>query len=385
MIDFPAAKTRALATLMDWLPGAGQAEKRGDELWACNPLRADSSPGSFSVNLCTGIYYDFADNSSGDALGLYAGVHSLSVAEAAKWLAPASTLPTTEKPMEHLVATYPYFNADGSPWTTVRRYESYDEQGKRVSKRFLPIQPNGTYKLPKGPRPLYRLREILGHPDDPVLVVEGEKCADAAANFFTERGLDLVAASWHGGSQATEKTDWAPLANRDVFLWPDRDPPGRKAMESIASKLSTSRVRVVAVPPGFDDGKDIADFLEEGCDVKTLIEEAFAAEAHDFEGLVDIQRRGELEAVAATIHPVSMELLRLADIPPRIWFIDGLVTFGLTLIQAKKGLGKTWFALQAALAMATGCAFLGRSTMRARILCAELELDETSIHERVTL
>ena len=72
------------------------------------------------------------------------------------------------------------------------------------------------------PRPLYGLDHLVLRAAAPVLVVEGEKAADAAAKLFP----DHVAVTSSGGSNAAGKADWSPLAGRQVVIWPDRDAPG---------------------------------------------------------------------------------------------------------------------------------------------------------------
>ena len=72
------------------------------------------------------------------------------------------------------------------------------------------------------PRPLYQLPGILARPDARVLVVEGEKAADAAAKLFSE----LVATTPPHGVQSPHKADWGSLRGRHVVVWPDNDKPG---------------------------------------------------------------------------------------------------------------------------------------------------------------
>ena len=88
------------------------------------------------------------------------------------------------------------------------------------------------------PRPLYGLDRLAARPDAPVLVVEGEKTADAAQQHFP----DHVAMAWPGGSNAYGKADWSPLADRRVIVWPDADQSGRKAAGEIAKLTSRRRV-----------------------------------------------------------------------------------------------------------------------------------------------
>jgi hypothetical protein len=75
---------------------------------------------------------------------------------------------------------------------------------------------------------------------------------------------------------------------------------------------------------------------------------------------------------------------QVADLPPRVWFIEGMVTAGLCIVSARKGLGKSFFALQAGAAIASGGTFLGQHAERSRVLYVPLELDRVALHERLT-
>ena len=92
-------------------------------------------------------------------------------------------------------------------------------------------------RAPNEPRPLYGLDLLAKRPNDPVLVVEGEKTADAARELFG----DHVVVTWSGGANAVAKADWSPLRERDVVLWPDNDDAGKKAMQLVAAALQEKR------------------------------------------------------------------------------------------------------------------------------------------------
>jgi len=76
------------------------------------------------------------------------------------------------------------------------------------------------------PRPLYNLHELAARPTAIVLVVEGEKAADAAKKLFPQ----YVVTTWIGGGENVKNADWTPLHARNIFLWPDNDVPGLHAM-----------------------------------------------------------------------------------------------------------------------------------------------------------
>ncbi|HMU61586.1 MAG TPA: CHC2 zinc finger domain-containing protein [Gemmatimonadales bacterium] len=166
------------------------------------------------------------------------------------------------------VSLYRYRDAGGHELGAVARYEA-TKDGRRV-KTYLPItwgsEDNGkTWRWKFGawnlPRPLYGLDRLGERPTAPVLVVEGEKAADAARSLL----LGFVVVTWPGGSKAVSCCDWTPLADRDVTLWPDADAPGMHAMEELRSLLegTAARVRWLDVT-GQPDTWDVADAVAEG-------------------------------------------------------------------------------------------------------------------------
>jgi hypothetical protein len=88
-IDFPAVNAAALRVLplllLRWLP---DGKRQGREFVAKNPTRADGSPGSFSINMVTGKWGDFATGDrGGDPVSLAAYLFRLSQVDAARRLA----------------------------------------------------------------------------------------------------------------------------------------------------------------------------------------------------------------------------------------------------------------------------------------------------------
>lgn len=103
-------------------------------------------------------------------------------------------------------------------------------------------------KAPKAPRPIYGLDLVASRTDERVWVVEGEKCADAL------RELGLLAVTSQGGSKAAGKTDWSPLAGRNVTIWPDNDEPGKTYLDDVKKELRKQKSRV-----------DVIDIVAAGC------------------------------------------------------------------------------------------------------------------------
>jgi hypothetical protein len=156
------------------------------------------------------------------------------------------------------------------------------------------------------PRPLYNLDKLAERPDDWILVVEGEKTADAAAELFP----DHVAITSPGGSNAASAADWSPLKGRKAAIWPDADLPGRKYAEAVAElarKAGAEKVIIVAVPSDFPSAWDLADSSPPGWDqasLRKLLDSAAFGEnltLPDFETLLDR---------AAALDPISYDRRR---------------------------------------------------------------------------
>jgi putative DNA primase/helicase len=106
------------------------------------------------------------------------------------------------------------------------------------------------------PRPLYNLSALAARPDAGVIVCEGEKAADCAAELFPNQ----VAVAWPNGAQSVGKVDWSPLTGKNIMFWPDNDDEGRTAMRKAAALIGGNGKRFVVLPPeGAPEKWDIAD------------------------------------------------------------------------------------------------------------------------------
>lgn len=293
----------------------GKGEWKGDDYWPCSPLRADSKPGSFHINL-GGLWKDFASGEGGDIIQLVERLQGCKPLEAAKWIlestghAPApqakpgrkpkpawKAAPEGTKPIipsakalgikhegalpEPSLAT-PYRLADKTIAFWVLRWDKgILEEEKTV--RPIHYTEAGTFisGIPerfKKDRPLLGLPRFQGAEPSPVLIVEGEKKAQEAVAPL--KGVRAVTA-WHGGADNARYVDLAPLSGwPDVVLWPDRDEPGRKAALALKERLPQLAILDVwnhhleAIEATENpDGWDIADAIREGVDVARFIAE----------------------------------------------------------------------------------------------------------------
>ncbi len=154
------------------------------------------------------------------------------------------------------VTRHVYHHADGTVAFVVLRFDFNDDR----EKTFRPIRPTaGGWAVgdPRGPLPLYNLPEI--GPATQVFVCEGEACAEAA------RSIGLVTTTSAHGSKSAGKTDWTPLAGKDIVILPDADKPGRNyagAVGKILMQLNpAARVRIVELPD-LPPAGDIVDWID---------------------------------------------------------------------------------------------------------------------------
>lgn len=158
-------------------------------------------------------------------------------------------------------AMWTYHDANGRPVGVVVRWDRDDGKDIRPVARF----PDGwRIAAMPDPRPLYALPQLAEVRS--VLVVEGELCAEAA------RALGLTATTSSGGAKAATKTDWSPLAGKEVWVLPDHDAPGRKyagdVVEMLAALSPRPVVKVLDPQTVFGradlpKGHDLADALAE--------------------------------------------------------------------------------------------------------------------------
>jgi len=138
---------------------------------------------------------------------------------------------------------YVYTDEAGAALVTVNRYDNSDNSDKSFSKKeFRPFCHYCQKWHAPTSRPLYRL-DALAKYAGPVVLVEGEKCADALNE------IGILATTAFGGCNGVSKTDFAPLRGRDVIIWPDFDEAGDKYAHSAALSLAKVGARSIGLVP----------------------------------------------------------------------------------------------------------------------------------------
>lgn len=128
---------------------------------------------------------------------------------------------------------------------------------KKTFRQFTPT-PGGWVPrnlVERGTIPLYR-KELF---TDRVLVVEGEKCVEAALS------VGISATSSAMGAGKSGESDWSSLVGRIAYLWPDNDETGRKHMDEVGKILRSLGVTYhkidtdeMCLPPK----GDVADLIQ---------------------------------------------------------------------------------------------------------------------------
>ena len=204
-----------------------------------------------------------------------------------------------------------------------------DKEGKRIAY----WEDNNGGKGLNGTKPgLYQQSELQNAIDrgSAVFLVEGESDSD------TLRSFGLTAVTNPSGSGEKWKIADTPLANaKEIILLWDNDKPGIKRKDVLITQLRDIGIpfRVIDLP-GSTEGGDITDWLRD----------------HTFEQFDEIWEKSEL--IDTSWRTASyIDHLKL---PPIRYIVKGLIPEGLALFAGKPKMGKSVFALQMALAVASG-------------------------------
>ncbi len=175
------------------------------------------------------------------------------------------------------------------------------------------------------PRPLYNLDVLADHPNKPIIIVEGEKTADAGIHLFP----DHVIVTWIGGAEGVKNADFTPLKGREILFWPDndkdkiykagikkgqvmdfKDQPGNKAMLAIMEILKPDCINMkwIKNPSWAPCGWDIADAEWKESEAKSyLLDNTLPAD--DWEVLANVNPKNPdtlpEEIIADTKHDIE--------------------------------------------------------------------------------
>jgi 5S rRNA maturation endonuclease (ribonuclease M5) len=148
--------------------------------------------------------------------------------------------------------TYDYKDDTGAvKYRVIRKY-------KNGEKTFLQLKKDGekfVYSMEGVERLPYNLPGILDA--EKVVVVEGEKDVDR----LTALSIAATCNSGGAGNWSTELNHW--FEDKQVYIVPDNDEPGRKHAKDVEAKLSDiADVKIVDLCKGMPEKADISDWLD---------------------------------------------------------------------------------------------------------------------------
>lgn len=326
------ATERKLEKVIQALKTAGYSPNQRGQQWNCRcPAHDDKKP---SLSICEG-------NDGHVLICCHAGCETKAIVEAIG-LRMADLMPPNDKPQKaapstlgQLVATYDYRDANDSLLFQVLRFEPKAfRQRKPKPGGDWEYSVSGVKKVP------FKLPEILGRPDEPVYIVEGEK------DVLTLERCEILATCNAAGAGKWTSEHAAHLAGRDVIVLPDNDNPGRSHAQAVAFSLAglARSIKVVELP-GLKDKGDVTDWLSTGGTVVQLQELVTSAAEWTAEGQEAQSSKG----------PWLVSLDEFCRQPaPMQWLVKRWIPRNaLGMIHGPSGSGKTFFVLDMALRVAS--------------------------------
>lgn len=336
----------------------------GDNASAQCPFHEDNKP-SFSVNLKTGLWNCKACGVKGDVFHFHQKKHGCAFPEALKELGQFAGIDTgngkgARKPRGKIIATYDYHDADGQPLFQVVRFDPKDFRQRQ------PDDNGGWIWNLSGIEPVpYRLPELLKA--DTVYVVEGEKDADLL-NEILPPGQMATCNPMGAGKWRSEYNHH--FKGKRVFILPDNDPTGRDHAQEVARNLQGVAVSVKVVElPGLPDKGDVSDWILAGDTLEQLVK--LSEQAMEFSLFPEVISAADLEHI---VFPEIKYIIK--DIMP-----EG---FGLLTARPKKG--KSFLALNIAVAVASGSCALGTKDLKVepgKVLCIAYEDKKRRVKNRL--
>jgi hypothetical protein len=154
--------------------------------------------------------------------------------------AALAQLPRSHPKHGPVTHAWDYRTVDGGLLFRVCRFDGIGERGKVYAPLSYGEHEGRTrwhWKAVPTPRPLYGLDRLGANPAAVVVLVEGEKAADAAPVLFPA----AVVMTWPGGAKAVNEADFTSLRGREIWYWPDNDAPGSESVPKLAAVLQAAR------------------------------------------------------------------------------------------------------------------------------------------------
>ena len=373
-------KRRIQERLVDYLMALFPNGKRRGSKFVMGNVQGDKGK-SLEVVLDgkePGLWHDFENGAGGDIVTLTAADQGLDAQrdfpEVVRFMADWLGMPVVSPPAvtsyqddyEDLgphTGKWDYHDGEGNLIACVYRYDTAD------GKEFRPWDVKARKTRAPNPRPLYNQPAVKTARE--VWLVEGEKAAEA----LISQGFCATTAM-NGAKAPVEKTDWSPLKDKRVLIWPDHDETGLAYAHQAAKAIDEAGALSVVIlkPPSVKPEKwDAADAVEEGFNIK------------EWQATTDRK----------TIKKAGLQLsdwnaLRYqGKAPEQHFLVEGSFPMGVVSILAAMGdTGKGMLTLKLALEVACGHGLLievlgGRIQQHGTVVVFTAEDDQAEVHRRL--
>ena len=256
-----------------------------------------------------------------------------------------------------------YHLSDGTPAPRHRiRTALVAREGSRWSKGKGEIVPYGLERLEEARKAGY------------LVIVEGESdCWTLWYHHFPAIGLP--------GAEMVSKLARSYLAGIDrLYIIREPDAAGAKFVKAMEQPLETWQWPGKAFVVSCADAKDPNDLHKQ--DMKGF-KAAFQQALDRAEPLLITRTPPTSPSSDDKPAPFTLQELLARELPPVRWAIPDILPEGLTLLAGKPKLGKSWFALSVALAIAAGGFALGKQPVtQGEVLYLALEDNERRLQSR---
>ena len=309
-------------------------------------------------------------NADGSFVGRCAKCENSWQIEPSEYQRATETQRSQAAPMSEIVAVYKYADANG---------KLLFEKVRRANKKFTWRQPDErhgwVYNRKGVPHILYNLPAIVNA--EFVCVAEGEKDAETLTRlgFPCTSGMDGAGpGKWNKKPEYTEA-----LRSKHVAVFMDNDAIGKAYAEEICNALngvaaSVKRIDLGDWWPDMPEGGDVSDYVQLGTaeDAQRFLQIAID-NAPEWVPTEVTATQSEESPTPQKLETLSAVELMSRDLGEVVFLVDDFLHQGLAVLSADPKIGKSWFALDLCLSIASGTSFLGYNATHGGALYLALE------------
>lgn len=278
-----------------------------------------------------------------------------------------------------IITSYPYYDQHGNLLCEKLRYSDKSFLWRKQGANGWEWNRKGLDELP-----LYRLHDLKG---DTVYLVEGEKDVET----MLSGGLPAVCSPDGAG-----KGKWKPYMSEQlrgchVVVLQDNDDIGKAFAEEECSALtgiaaSVKRLDLSELWEDMPDTADVTDYVDWCLSIGRNRESIFACLSRFAEELPEYTLPKESTGFDFIQYPVRCTSdIDFSKTPAVRFFIDDIISEGLSFLTAFSKVGKSRMILQMLLSICSGTPFLQKPTRQADVLYCAFEDEQIDFENRLKL